>query len=412
MKIKLVISILILILFLAACGPKETPTPTEIPTATVTASPSPTPSPIPPTATPTKTPTATPTSSPTPTEEPSLLANYPPEGYGPLDFPENINPLTGLPVEDPAILDRRPVTMKIANYQRGVRPQWGLSLADIVYEYYHESLSRFFALFYGNNAEEAGPIRSARFPDEDLVRMYKAVFAFGSADQRIRWRLYSTEFYNRLATVSDVPCPPSLQYPTCRIDPDGWNHLMTDTDILSQYFTEQGIENGRQILDGMAFNILVPPDGEPGTSVITRYSIGSYNKWEYDPDSERYLRYQDSTDDQGEGETFEQLTDRLTDEPIAADNVVVLLTRHDYYGQGTNWVLITLNGFGKAYVFRNGQVYLVNWARVESSDIISLTYDDGTRFPMKPGNTWFQVVGLTSTMTNEGADWRVQFSIP
>ena len=55
-------------------------------------------------------PTSTPTMEPSPTPEPIL------EAVGPFDFPENVNPLTGLVVSDPAILDRRPVLVKVANY--------------------------------------------------------------------------------------------------------------------------------------------------------------------------------------------------------------------------------------------------------------------------------------------------------
>ncbi|NIP43226.1 MAG: DUF3048 domain-containing protein, partial [candidate division Zixibacteria bacterium] len=61
-----------------------------------------------------------------------------------------------------------PIAMKIPLMPRGsARPQWGLSLADHVYEYYLEKgITRFIAIFFGNNAERAGPIRSGRLFDE------------------------------------------------------------------------------------------------------------------------------------------------------------------------------------------------------------------------------------------------------
>ncbi|MBE0670268.1 MAG: DUF3048 domain-containing protein, partial [Anaerolineales bacterium] len=46
------------------------------------------------------------------------------------------NPLTGLPVADPSLLLRRPLAIKIGNSPDYVRPQSGLTLADVVYEYY------------------------------------------------------------------------------------------------------------------------------------------------------------------------------------------------------------------------------------------------------------------------------------
>ena len=113
---------------------------------------------------------------------PTITPLYPPEGYGPANFPANVDPLTGLPVSDPALLQRRPMLIKVSNLPRNVRPQWGLSLADLIFEYYtEEGSTRFAAIFYSKDASMVGPIRSGRFIDGDLVQGYKAVFAFGSA---------------------------------------------------------------------------------------------------------------------------------------------------------------------------------------------------------------------------------------
>ncbi len=405
--------ILILGLLLVACAsntPAPTVVPTSLPTDTSTPETTATPSPIPPTETPTDIPDPTATATEAVYDP---LANYPAEGYGPVNFPENINPLTGLPVEDPVVLDRRPVAVKISNEIRDIRPQWGLSQADHVFEYYHEyGESRYHAIFYGTDVSEIGPIRSARFPDEHFVRAYKSVFAFANADAKVMSYLFNSDFGNRLATISDIPCPPTTTYPTCRIDPDQWNHLMTDTSILSQHFTEKGVSNGRQYLDGLFFNKTAPPDGETGSSVITRFSKSHYQKWEYDPATNRYQRFDDASTDNGEGETYEQTIDRNTNQPVAADNIVVLLAPHSFYSRDPEIVLINLIGFGKAYVFRDGQAYLANWARTTAEEIISLTYDDGSRFPLKPGSTWFEIMGQTSPVVEGSPNWRFQFQTP
>src|SRR5687767_1955906 len=88
--------------------------------------------------------------------------------------PANLtNPLTGLAFADPSLAERRPMAIKITNSPDYVRPQSGLSLADVVYEYYIEwGDTRFIAVFYGNDAEQVGPVRSGRFFDEHILRMY------------------------------------------------------------------------------------------------------------------------------------------------------------------------------------------------------------------------------------------------
>jgi len=414
LMIKKVVLLVGLIFILGACQPqlKIIPAPTLTPTETGTATDTPGPAA---TFTPTTTPTETPTPTQTPTAAPTLsfLEDYPEAGYGPFGFPPDINPLTGLRVENTSKLDRRPISVKISHYPRGSRPPWGLSLADHVFEYYHEAgLTRFHAIFYSNDVEQVGPIRSARFSDKDLVEMYKSFFAYGSGDWRVRSRLSYSDFTDRMATITDIPCPSSVQYPLCRIDQDTWNYLVLNTTSLYQHFEKKGISNGRQNLDGLLFNTLLPPHGQPANSVLVRYSYGSQHQWQYDPLAGKYFRLQDVMDaDEGQ-EVFEPTLDRLNGQPISADNVVILLAKHQYYSVHPEMIEIPFEGFGKAYVFREGHAYLVNWGRLADSDLIFLSYDDGSRVPLKPGNTWFAVMGSTSLVKQGSPDWRFQFFMP
>ena len=405
--------ILVIVLLLTACTTFTKPLKTEVVTFDLT----------PETAVPTKPPTAVPTDLPLPTATamptmtptPSAVDLYPEEGYGPLGFPPNINPLTGMPVENQNLLERRPIAVKISNGPRSVRPQWGLSLADHVFEYYQEAgRTRFNAIFYGQDASIAGPIRSARFTDEHIIRSYKAVFAYGSADYRVLWRLLNTDFWNRMYSVSDYPCPPTAQFPTCRTDPNGWNHLLTDTAALSQYFSDMGIDNTRQFLDGFAFKMIPPPDGALGQRVTLRYSQSHYNQWEYQSELGRYIRYQDIVTDLngGQGEEFELLTDNLNGQVIGADNVVVLLAPHSFFSRTPEIMEINLLGYGSAYIYRDGEAYLVSWARPTVADLIYITYPDGSRFPLKPGTTWFQIIGNSSLLSINDGDWRFEYRTP
>ncbi len=100
---------------------------------------------------PSETATPEPTATETPTQAPTVGA------VGPMDFPEGVNPLTGLMVDNPENLDRRPVFVKVANYPATGRPHAGLSSADIVFEYYiGYGSNRFIGVFYGENATRSG----------------------------------------------------------------------------------------------------------------------------------------------------------------------------------------------------------------------------------------------------------------
>jgi hypothetical protein len=389
---------IILLILLSACGSAPTgPAPAASPLPADTETETPTPA-----ETATSPATPTPVPSDTPTFLPTLV--YPPEGYGPNNFPADVNPLTGLKAADPALLKRRPLIVKVSNLPRNVRPQWGLSLADIVFEHYtEEGGTRFDAIFYGNDASMVGPIRSGRFIDGQLVRGYKAVFAFGSAYVVELDSFLRSDFANRL--VMEAPYTPLKRY-----DPNGLDYLVVNTADLTVYATRRGI-NGIQNLNNMSFRLAAPAGGQAVTQFFVDYSGAVYNRWDYDLPSGKYLRFSDTADvtNVGETEQFAQLTDRLTKQPLAFDNVVVLLVDHKLYSPGI--YDIKLVGSGDAYAFRDGQAYHVKWQRGDA-DVVSLSNPDGSPFPFKPGTTFFEVIGMGSTVEQSGQSWRFTHQMP
>ena len=388
--------LVILSLALSACGQAPTTLP-PAPSATLTEAPS---------LTSTPASTATPSSPPLPTITPTFLPtlSYPPEGYGPANFPPGVDPLTGLNVANPALLQRRPLVIQVTNLPRNVRPQWGLSLADLVFEFYTEDGgTRFAAVFYGNDASMVGPIRSGRFFDAYVVRGYKAIFAFGSAYVTELNSFLSSDFANRL--VVEEPYTPLKRY-----DPNGYNYLVVNSADLSVYAAKRGL-NGVQNLNNMSFKLAAPAGGQPAPQVFVHYSGATYSRWDYVPSSGKYLRFSDTADviAVGQTEKFAQLADRLTDQPLAFDNLVVLYVNNKLYSPGI--YDIQLRGSGDAYAFRDGQAYRVKWQRAEN-DVVSLTNPDGSAFPFKPGTTFFEVIGLASTLTQTDQGWRFTHLMP
>ncbi len=199
----------------------------------------------------------------------------------------------------------------------------------------------------------------------------------------------------------------------CRVDTSTYNHLVTNTEKLSEYISSLNVDNSRQNLNGMLFHPEPPTGGEATKRIYVRYGRQVYARWDYDPASGRYLRFQDTVNDFGGGEEYEQLTDRLTEKPIAADNVVIVLAPHEYFSRDPEIIEMPLSGSGRAYAIRDGKVYEVTWNRPSLDSVLYLTNPDGSRFPLKPGQTWFEVLGQTSEISQPEAETlRFQFSIP
>src|SRR5215470_17046734 len=90
--------------------------------------------------------------------------------------PQIINTLTGLPVEDPSLLDLPAVLVSIAHFPPAARPQSGLSFAPFVFEIYiTEGATRFLTTFYGefpvpeNKITGNYAIRTEPFAQTDFV---------------------------------------------------------------------------------------------------------------------------------------------------------------------------------------------------------------------------------------------------
>ncbi len=342
--------------------------------------------------------------SPSPTPSPYV--------FGPVSFPANVNPLTGLPVSETSLLDRRPMAIKVTNFPRSVRPQWGLSKADQVFEYYiGDQMSRFIGIFYGEDASQVGPIRSARLFDEQIMRMYNAIFVFGWADDPILDHLLQPDLLHHLVVENPDNCPP-----LCRLKSGhGYNNLFTDTHLLSQYVSDRGTDNERQDLNGLLFELAAPKSGNLGEKFLIRYSIVSYHYWQYDLSSGRYLRFQETVNEGVLKIPYAPLTDNLTGKQLSADNVIILRMPHEIYYQSSSTTIIQVPfiGQGDGYAFRDGQVYPIRWSHPELNRLPSITLPNGYPYPLKPGNTWFEVLGETSPLLPQAdGSYRFEFSIP
>lgn len=360
------------------------------------------------------------TNTPTPevifsTSTPTLPAPTPtPFSYGPDVFPKIINPLTGLPVDDPQLLERRPMVVKITNFPRSVRPQWGLNAADHVYEYYiGDNFTRFIGIFYGRDAERVGPVRSARLFDEHIMRMYRGVFVFAYADDLILDRLMQPELIPYLVIETRSNCPP-----ICRLEHHGsyYNNLFVDTKALTSYINARGVDNGRQKLSGLFFSSQTPLSGQAGENLSIRFTYASYHRWEYDPQRGRYLRFQDFDNNIGEVEMdYLPLMDSMDSEQISSDNVVVMRVHHEivYKSSSTQIDEMPIIGEGSGYAFRDGQIYPIFWDANGKKRLFSLYLPDGNEYPLKPGNVWFEIIGETSNFEagNDGG-WHIDFQMP
>lgn len=396
--------LLIGVLVLPACGSEPDLPPTLPPAPTVAAQVVVTDTavftPIPASDSPISAPTATllpsptvvlPATEPKPTATPEPLLLLTAE-----DFGTERNPLTGELVADPALLRRRPITVKLSNSPAEfTRPQSGLNEADIVYEHTTEGyITRFTAIFYGHTPEKVGPIRSARLIDVELPAMYDAALFYSGSSVGVGNRLRNSDFRERIFSERVE----SGFYRTGEDKP--WEHTLYGRPAqFWQAIEDKGLNHPPQFQTFMAFSDFVPDGGVPSSGVMIDHSWTEI-EWHYDEAMSsddaspgRYRRWSD-------GEIHR---DGNSGEQVTAANVILVFPIHaldpticeQIASDGTCShlsVQIQLWGSGDAIVLRDGQRFDVVWHREGRNDMLTFTDKEGNPFPLKIGNSWVQLI--------------------
>lgn len=308
---------------------------------------------------------------------------------GPGKFPENVNPLTGLEVEDPAVLDRRPMVVKISNAPPLVRPQAGIGQADLVFEHYAEGgLTRFSAIFYGQSPERVGSIRSARLIDTELMPMYQGLLVFSGASVGVEQRINAADFFERTYKGVLYGLPYFWRDEQIEVPHNMFANPVAIWDLAE----EEGFAD-RPNLHGMAFHPDPPPDDSGEANAIDLRYRATRVRWEYDPESGLYKRFSDG----------EPHLDANTGEQVTAANVIVLYADHQFtdiiesqFQDSISYSIEIQVWFkGDMILFRDGKQYDGHWRRPTREMLISpRTADDQGWLYLKPGNTWFQLVRL------------------
>ena len=362
-----------------------TDTPTHLGDAEILVNP--TPSDIPLTAT--QNPSATPEPSPTPS------------GFGPEDFPEGVNPLTGLEVDDPTRMERRPVLLKVSNYPAYLRPHSGLSYADMVFSYFiGVGMTRYLALYYGQDVAHVGPMRSGRLIDPQIVNLYGGFLGMVGADKTV-WAEIAQALPGRFLTEMPVNCPALCS--------DGYGNAFGNTAAFTERVRELGLDDQRPDLSGMVFDTRVPENGVKAESLWLYISYYNQVGWDYEPNVGVYLRSQEETQSDGTV-ALKPMTDQLTGEQLAFHNVVILFAWHKTIKPELIDIEIQSVEEGRALLFRDGRIFEMTYTAVSPFTPLRFYDLNGAPIAFRPGNTWVEIVGLGTTVAEiESGRWKLRF---
>lgn len=248
------------------------------------------------------------------------------------------------------------------------RPQTGLASAAVVYvEPVEGGLTRLAAV-YSDPPRVAGPVRSARETDVELLAQYgRPALAFSGEAPQLRGLLDRSP----LVLASPDQAPSAYFRDSTRRAP---HNLYVRPARLPR-------GEGRPVSDVLSFGP-APPGGAPETSYEVHYPAASAR---FDWDGERWLVAMNgtalrSTEAGGLGAAT-----------VVVQRVAVRSGRVTDAAGSASPVARTVGG-GEAVVLRNGRAYPARWSRPRLADGTRFTTRAGAPLPLAEGPVWILLV--------------------
>lgn len=300
-------------------------------------------------------------------------------------------PLTGKPLGF-GDATARPLYVKTDN-NPSARPHYGISKADMVYEWLVEGLTtRLAAVYQSQHPNVIGSVRSVRMTDRHVLPSLEAALVYsGGGPEELMAINYDASVGRRYVDLS-----PNY----------GWGYRVGFRSGPYNFFTTyaavrnaiDATPDGDQPAIVAAWRFLPTDDGDVlaggfGGSVAASTITIPYRalfgvRYEYDAASRSYARYDDGVRE----------VDAANDQVIAAKNVVVIQTEVQFttaFGldpAGNPKLEESLTGSGKGVVFRDGRRQDVTWTRSDVVDAFTLVSASGEIVQLEPGQTWIHVV--------------------
>ncbi len=286
-------------------------------------------------------------------------------------------PLSGqmVPIDIPA---RSPWAIVIENFP-SVRPQSGLSAADIVFEAPTEGgITRFLVFFQSQfPGADIGPVRSARPYFNDWASSFHALYSHSGGTSEALAQLKGgygaltdvNEFYNADAYAR----LPEYQAP---------HNLFTSAERFWNYLIARDIPRTTKV-PKLTFTKPKNP-GQSAASVTIPYYPAEYRvRYDWREADKSYLRAVGGTTQ----------FDATTNLPLHVTNVLVMVT--DITPVPRDPLLkvnLRTTGTGEVILFSRGQRYEGTWSKADLTSPLEFMGEGSEPLPLEPGNTWISVI--------------------
>ncbi len=298
--------------------------------------------------------------------------------------PKPPEPQLSLCGDDPAGNATRPLAIMVENLS-SIRPQAGLNSACVVVEGLAEGgITRLMLVFGAKDAENVGPIRSARSHFVAMARGWDAIYGHvGGSIYAVRdiqdWGVKDWDQMGHSASYERVRwtrAPHNVFSSTARI-----------REAASQYK-----EGGDMAAIGFKFEPSPPKEERPEESkkVTIDFSDPAYLvDYQYDRETNTYKRFNGG----------QPHLDANNQTQVTPTNIIVMRAPTNPITGGSGVLDINVSGSGDLTVFRDGKVIQGSWEKAAPGSPLTLKDASGVIISLSPGQTWIEIVRPTTQVT-------------
>ena len=266
----------------------------------------------------------------------------------------------------------RPLAIMIGNSLEEVIYQTGLDKADVVYEISVEyPFTRLLAIFINNDSTIVGPIRSSRYYFSRVAAEWYPIFAHiggqSLKDERIinlDQMRYSSPYWRDKKI-------------------GGWINLFSNTINLREKSKKLGFSNKINFKNDLINLSTLNVSGGKISKITIKYNQKYSIYYEYEPNSNTYLRYVNSKPHQ----------DSKSSKHLATSNIIIqYVPIKKIPGDKEGRLEVNIIGEGIAKIFYGGHYFITKWVK-KSKNQPTLYYDSQSNLlNLNQGKIWIQIV--------------------
>ena len=284
----------------------------------------------------------------------------------------------------------RPYGVVINNYPSAVKVQSGLDKAFAIYEFPIEGgLSRSLAFFRDVDEDKLGTIRSARHNYIDYIHEYDAIFVhFGGSAEAYSELKGSNKVDHIDGNTTDKTPFGREKYENLATEHTVYTNLSKIIDYIKNVkkFRTGTNEVGPIKYSKEEVNLKEKEESKVANTVDVYYSNSFYVTYKYNKTTKRYDRY-------FKGNPHK---DYFTKKQYDCKNVIIeFMTWGTVSGHkdaaGNSYLNLNNTGKGEGYYITNGYAVPITWEKDTRSSKTIYKYKDGKEIDVNDGNTWVMI---------------------